>query len=167
MKKLTVYLSLALTLTGLASCEKELEEVAKPAAQAADSQSLQAPKDLIASGAWHLTDLTTTGKAAGAAEATTVSIFGQLKPTMRDNLTQFSTGGAYIQDEGATKMNPAMPQQKSGSYKLSEDAKTLTVQLADAERVYSVEELTATKLRLKMTEGSGDAAVSYESTFAH
>ncbi|GAB3835424.1 hypothetical protein [Hymenobacter jeollabukensis] len=168
MKKLTVYLSLALTLAGLASCEKEIDEVAQPAAQAAaDAKTQQTPLQLLSGGQWHLTDLKTTSKAAGSTDAVTVSIFGQLKPTMRDNLTQFTADGRYIQDEGATKLNPAMAQQKAGSYKLSEDNKTLTVTLPNLERVYSVEELTATTLRLKLTEGTDDKAVSFESTFSH
>ncbi|MCC3160093.1 hypothetical protein LJ737_22855 [Hymenobacter sp. 15J16-1T3B] len=167
MKKLPVYLSLALTLAGLASCEKEIEEVAQPSAQAADAQAQQTPQQLLTSSQWHLTDLKTTSKPAGATDAVTVSIFGQLKPTMRDNLTQFAADGRYILDEGATKLNPAMAQQKAGSYKLSDDAKTLTVTLPDLERVYSVEEISATQLRLKLTTGPADNAVSYESTFAH
>jgi hypothetical protein len=166
MKKLPVYLSLALTVAGLASCEKELEEVAQPAAQATASAQ-QTPQQLLAAGQWRMTDLVTTSKTAGAAEATTVSLYGQLKSTLRDNLTQFTTDGRYVQDEGLTKANPDLPQQKSGSFTLSEDAKTLTVKLPDYERQYSVEELSANTLRLKLTEGEGDAAVIYTSTFAH
>ncbi|RTQ51722.1 hypothetical protein EJV47_07980 [Hymenobacter gummosus] len=166
MKKLTVYLSLALTLAGLASCEKELEEVAQPAAKA-EAAAQQTPQQLLAGGQWRMTNLTTTSQAAGASEATTVSLFGQLKSTMRDNLTQFTTDGRYVQDEGATKVNPGLPQQKSGSYTLSEDGKALVVKLPEYERTYAVEALSANALTLKFTEGEGAAAVTYTSTFAH
>jgi Lipocalin-like domain len=166
MKKLTVYLSLALTLGGLASCEKELDEVSQPAVQA-EAAAQQTPQQLLAAGQWRMTNLSTTSKEAGASEATTVSLFGQLKSTLRDNLTQFTADGRYVQDEGATKVNPGLPQQKSGTYTLSEDGKTLAVKLPEYERTYQVEELTANGMTLKFTEGEGAAAVTYTSTFAH
>lgn len=167
MKKLPVYLSLALALTGLASCEKEIEEVAKPAAEAGAPQAQQTPQELLSSGQWRLTDLTITSKQNGAADNATVSIYGQLKSTMRDNLTQFSPDGRYLLDEGATKVNPSQLQQKLGTYTLSEDTKSLTVKMADTERHYAVEEIGQNKLRLTLTEGEGAAAVTYTSTFAH
>ena len=167
MKKLPVYLSLALTLAGLASCEKELEEVATPSAEAGAQQVQQTPQQLLSGGQWRLTDLTTTSKPNGASEDATASIYGQLKATMRDNLTQFTPDGRYVLDEGATKVNPNQAQQKAGTYTLSEDAKSLTVKLADIERHYSVVEVTPSKLRLALTEGEGAAAVTYTSTFAH
>ncbi|OON69244.1 DUF5004 domain-containing protein [Hymenobacter sp. CRA2] len=167
MKKLPVYLSLALTLVGLASCEKELEDVAKPTAAAAAQQAQQTPQQLLTGSQWHLTDLSTSSKAEGAAEATTVSLFARLKSTQRDNLTQFTTDGRYVQDEGATKATADQPQQLSGSYQLSEDGKSLTVKLPSYERTYSVEELSANSLRLKFSEGEGAAAVTYVTTFAH
>lgn len=166
MKKLTVYLSLALTVTGLASCEKELDQVSQPAAQA-EAAAKQTPQEMLAAGQWHMTNLTTTSQAAGSSEATTVSLFGQLKTTQRDNLTQYTTDGRYVQDEGATKMNTAQEQQKSGSYTLSEDGQTLVVKLADYERKYTVADLSANSLVLKLSEGEGTAAVTYTSTFAH
>ncbi|UYZ59843.1 lipocalin family protein [Hymenobacter latericus] len=166
MKKLPVYLSLALALTGLASCEKELEEVAQPTAKA-EAQVQQTPQQLLAAGQWHMTDLATVSTPAGAKEAVTTSMFAHMKTTLRDNLTQFTTDGRYVLDEGATKANPQADQQKSGSYTLSEDAKTLTVKVGDSERTFAVEELSANTLRLKMTEGEGANATSYVSTFAH
>lgn len=167
MKKLPVYLSLALTLAGLASCEKEIEEVATPSAEAGAQQVQQTPQQMLSSGQWRLTDLTTTSQPTGVAEAATVSVFGQLKSTMRDNLTQFTADGRYLQDEGATKVTPNQPQQKAGTFALGEDGKTLTVKMADYERHYTIAELTASKLRLTLTEGEGASAVTYTSTFAH
>jgi glycerol-3-phosphate dehydrogenase len=166
MKNLPVYLSLALALTSLASCEKNIDEIAAPSANAAQ-QVQQTPQQLLVGGLWRMTDFTTTAKSAENGPTATVSLFGQLKSTQRDNQTQFTTAGGYILDEGATKMNEEMAQQKNGTYVLSEDAKTLTVKLLDSERVYSVEELTASTLRLKLTEGEGEAATSYTTTFAH
>ncbi|GAB2940630.1 hypothetical protein GCM10027048_01260 [Hymenobacter coalescens] len=166
MKKLPVYLSLALAVVGLASCEKELEEVAQPSIKT-EAAAQQTPQQLLAAGQWHMTELTTTSQPADAAQPITTSIYGQLKSSMRDNLTQFTADGRYVQDEGATKINPAMPQQKSGSFQLSEDAKTLTVKLPDSERTFSVEEISASTLRLKTTSGEGAAAVTYVSTFKH
>ena len=167
MKKLPVYLSLALTLAGLASCEKDLEEVATPAAEAGTQPVQQTPSQLLSGAQWRMTDLTTTSQTAGASEATTVSLYGQLKSTQKDNLTQFTIDGRYVQDEGATKVNANTAQMKSGSYTLSEDAKTLTVKLPEYERQYAVTELTTDRLRLSFTEGEGAAAVTYTSTFAH
>lgn len=166
MKKLPVYLSLALAVASLAACEKELEEVAQPTAKT-ESAVQQNPQQLLVASQWRMTDFTTTSQAAGAAQSTTVSLFARLKPALRDNVTQFTTDGRYILDEGASKVNPQVAQQKTGSFTLGQDAKTLTVKLPDYERHYTVEELSANTLRLKLTEGEGQAAVTYVTTFTH
>ncbi|WP_400190553.1 hypothetical protein [Hymenobacter sp. B81] len=166
MKKLSVYLSLALAVAGLAACEKEIEEVAQPKVESAAAVQ-QTPQALLTSAAWRQTDLSTTSLAAGTNEPTTVSLFARLKAEQKDNLTQFSADGGYVLDEGATKSDPHGAQQKTGTYQLSEDAKTLVVKLPEFERSFTVEELSATTLRLKVTDGEGNAAVSYTSTFSH
>ncbi|GAA4382808.1 hypothetical protein [Hymenobacter koreensis] len=166
MKKLSVYLSLAIAIAGLAACEKELEEVTQPTAKA-EAAAVQSPKELLATAPWRQTGLTTTSKDVSAQKDVTVNVFARLKPALRDNTAQYFADGRYVLDEGASKANEAVEQQKTGSYQLSDDGKTLTVTLDGAERVYQVEELTATGLRLKVTDGEGDAAVSYTSSFGH
>jgi hypothetical protein len=166
MKKLPIYLSLALAVTSLASCEKELEAVPQPKAQA-EAQMQQTPQQLLTNGQWRMTEMTTTTREAGATESITASVFAHLKPALRDDLTQFTAAGSYILDEGASKVKADALQQKAGTFVLSEDAQTLTVKMPDSERKYTVEELTASTLRLKLTEGEGATAVTYVTTFAH
>ncbi|KAA9327556.1 hypothetical protein F0P96_16375 [Hymenobacter busanensis] len=168
MKKLSVYLSLAMAFAGLAACEKNLEEVAQPKAQSvAAAATAQSPKQLLTASTWRQTDFATTHLDAASQQVVTSSLFARFKPAQRDNITQFTTDGRYVLDEGASKVNDAVAQQKNGTYSLSEDGKTLNVTLPDIQRHYTVEELSDNKLRLKLTDGEGASAVSYITTFTH
>ncbi|QDA61540.1 hypothetical protein [Hymenobacter jejuensis] len=162
MKKLSLFLSLA-ALASLAACEKETVELKEPSAPAANAQ---ASGDALTGSNWHLTALTGTWN-SGTGPITTDVLF-TVKPYTRDNQIQYNADGTYVENEGATKGNPADPQQISGTWKLSTTRDSLTVTLPGVVRRYAVTELSPTALRLTETNGVDKAkATTFTSVFTH
>ncbi|TGE28250.1 hypothetical protein [Hymenobacter metallicola] len=165
MKKLPIFLSLAAATLSLAACNKELDEVKEPVQETAAVKS-QSATDLLSAGNWHLTDLTSRTVTAGSTEVPTVSLLARLKPWMRDNTTEYKTGGAYTVNEGALKISPTTPQLASGAWQLNAKGDSLTVRQDNTVRRYSIAELTATTLRLNYSEGT-NPVTTYTSVFGH
>ncbi|WP_303312469.1 DUF5004 domain-containing protein [Hymenobacter sp. BT730] len=166
MNKLPLFLSLALGLTTLASCEKETVEVENPAQNkaAAAATSLTAS---LPGAAWHLTDMTSSVVLPGNNQVSTTSMFARLKPSLRDNQIQYQDGGQYLENEGQLKQDEDAPQQSTGTWKLNEKGDSLTITIGQGARSYAVAELTATSLRLRSTQNvSGGASVTTTSVFS-
>ncbi|WP_170172752.1 DUF5004 domain-containing protein [Hymenobacter rigui] len=165
MKKLPVFLSLLASTLVFASCEKEIEEIKDPAQEvAAAAETVQSKPELLAAGPWHLTSLTLTTAAQGAAATPAVDILPRMKAAQRDNLHTFKTDGGYVLDEAALKAYAEAPQQVTGSWKLAGDS--LTVSQPNVTRHFFVEELTTTTLRVKLTQKGDQGATTYTSVFS-
>lgn len=166
MKKLPLFLSLAMGLISLASCEKETVEVENPAQNkaAAAATSLNAA---LPGGAWHLTDMTSSVVLPGSNQVSTTSMFARLKPSLRDNEIQYQDGGQYIESEGQLKQDEDAPQQSTGSWKLNEKGDSLTITIGQSARSYAIAELTANSLRLRSTQNIPQgASVTTTSVFS-
>lgn len=165
MKKLPLFLSLALGMTALASCEKEVVDVAQPAQNKAAAAATAQPAALTGS-AWHLTDITSSTVVAGSNQVSSTSIFARLKPSLRDNQIQYQQGGQYIENEGALKQDAAAPQQSTGTWQLNAKGDSLSITFGQSVRRYAIAELTANSLRLRSTQTSGGVATTLTSVFA-
>lgn len=165
MKKLPVILSLLASTLVFASCEKEIEELKAPAQDVA-AAATQSKPEMLAAGPWHLTSLTlaTATPAAATAAPTAIDILPRLKAAQRDNLHTFKADGTFVLDEAALKAHPQAPQQLTGSWKLSGDS--LTVTQPDVTRHFFVEELSATTLRVKLTQAGEQGTTTYTSVYA-
>ncbi len=80
MKKMPLFLGVALAALTLASCEKELEQNSSPKSSAAAS-TLAKPA-LLATGNWHQTGLTVSAAGNGTAPTATSDLFAQARPSM-------------------------------------------------------------------------------------
>ncbi|WP_185817107.1 lipocalin-like domain-containing protein [Hymenobacter metallilatus] len=161
MKKLPVFLSLLASTLVFASCEKEIEEMKDPAQEvAAAAATVQSKPELLAAGPWHLTSLTLSTAAQGAAATPAVDILPRLKDAQRDNQHTFKADGGYVLDEAALKAYPEAPQQTTGTWKLNGDS--LTVSQPNVTRHFFVEELNTTTLRVKLAQDGS----TYTSVFS-
>ena len=166
MNKLPVFLSLALGLTTLASCEKEIVEVENPAQNKVAAAATAQPAALTGT-AWHLTDMTSSVVLPGTSEVSTTSMFARLKPSLRDNQIQYQDGGQYTENEGELKQDADAPQQTTGSWKLNEKGDSLTITIGQSARSYAVAELTSNTLRLRSTQSVPQgASVTTTSVFS-
>lgn len=166
MKKLPVFLSLLASTLVFASCEKEIEEIKDPAQEvAAAAANVQSKPELLAAGPWHLTGLTLTTVTPGTAATPGVDLLPRMKAAQRDNLHTFKADGGYVLDEAQLKAYAEAPQQVTGSWKLAGDS--LTISQPDVTRHFFVEELSATTLRVKLTQQGGQGATTtYTSVFS-
>lgn len=86
--------------------------------------------------------------------------YAQLETCEKDNLVFFQGDNVFITDEGATKCDPDDPQTDPGTWLLSADEKTVTI---DGES-YTIEKLDKNTLRMTFTEEF--LGVIYTWTFA-
>ena len=163
MKKLPVILSLLASTLVFASCEKEIEELKSPAQDVAVAAAQSKP-EMLAAGPWHLTSLTLATTTPAVTTPTAVDILPRLKASQLDNLHTFKADGTFVLDEAALKAHPQAPQQFTGSWKLSGDS--LTVAQPDVTRHFFVEELSATTLRVKLTQTGEQGTTTYTSVYA-
>ena len=71
----------------------------------------------------------------------------------RDNYKEFRSGGVYVENEGATKCDPADPQESTASWRISGDGKTLTISYFGFISLnYEVVELTDNTLRYRVND---------------
>ncbi|GAB3236881.1 hypothetical protein GCM10027346_27650 [Hymenobacter seoulensis] len=165
MKKLPVFLSLLASTLVFSSCEKEIEEIKDPAQEvAAAATNAQSKSELLTAGQWHLSGLTLSTTAAGAAATPAIDMLPRLKAAQSDNLHTFKADGSYILDEAAIKAHPEAPQQITGSWKLSGDS--LTIAQPNVTRRFAVEQLTSTTLRIKLTQAGDKGVTTYTSVFS-
>ncbi|TGE24031.1 hypothetical protein E5K00_02110 [Hymenobacter aquaticus] len=165
MKKLPIFLSLAAATLSMAACNKELDEVAEPVQEVAAVKS-QSATELLSTGSWKLTDLTSRTVTAGSPETPTVSMFARLKPSLRDNVIDYKSGGAYSVSEGSLKATDQSPQLLSGAWQLSAKGDSLIVRQENVVRRFAIAELTPTTLRLNHSEGT-NPVTTYTSVFGH
>ncbi|MCB2408693.1 hypothetical protein [Hymenobacter lucidus] len=165
MKKLPLFLSLAAATLSLAACEKELEEVNEPVQEVAAVKS-QSATELLSASSWHLTDLTSRTVTAGSPDAPTVSLLARMKPWLRDNTSEFKSGGSYTVSEGALKASAQAPQLLTGAWQLSAKGDSLTIRQDNSVQRYSIAELTTSTLRLNHSTGTNPVTTT-TSVFSH
>lgn len=92
-------------------------------------------------------------------------VFSQFEACEKDDLTIFKSGGVVNFDEGAIKCDPSNPQTETGTWALSADEKTLTVE-GDSYEIVTLNENT---LKIKYLEdpGPGFPKYTYTVTFTH
>ncbi|MCB2379587.1 hypothetical protein LGH70_18470 [Hymenobacter sp. BT635] len=165
MKKLPIFLSLAAATLSLVACNKELDEVAEPVQEVAAVKS-QSATELLSTGSWHLTDMTSRTVTAGQPETATVSMLARLKPSLRDNIIDYKSGGSYSVSEGSLKATAESPQLLSGAWQLSAKGDSLIIRQDNAVRRFAIAELTPSTLRLNYSEGT-NPVTTYTSVFGH
>lgn len=165
MKKLPLFLGVALAALTLASCEKELEQVtASPKVSAA---STLAKPDLLTAIAWHQTGLTVSSATTGSEVASTSDLFAHSKASMLVVNAVYKADGTYSQQRGARVGSPAASP-VTGSWQLSAAADSLTLIQADHKQHLAVTELTPTTLRLTYSQAADNGKVStYTSVYSH
>lgn len=161
MKKIPLFLGVAVAAFALASCEKELEEVKNPSKSS--SVSLLAKPDLLTSGSWHQTGLTVGTTAEGTAQVTTSDLFAHARPSMLVVLATYKSDGTYSLTRGVQPDRPAA-QPATGQWRLNAAADSLILTQDDKTRRLAVEELTSSTLRLTQTEDAGNGKVSLYTT---
>ncbi|UOQ66604.1 lipocalin family protein [Hymenobacter volaticus] len=143
MKQLLPCISLALA-SALGSCTNDKKEEPSP----------QIDSQLLTSNTWKLTAETqTVGNAEPVAKYSTSDVGAN------DNTLKFLADYSLRMDEGATKDSHISLQTVSGKWKLS--GKTLTIVVAPFTRQCVIQELTATKLIVRVDETlDGDQRVT-------
>ena len=96
----------------------------------------------------------------------TIDLYAAAAPCTRDNLLQFTAPSTFVYDEGPTKCDPSNPQTRLGTWKLDSDGKQLTVNEGGYTSVYSIDELTATSLKLTLPEVQGTVTAVLKNTYA-
>lgn len=165
MKKMPLFLGVALAALTLASCEKELEQVNSSPQSAAAASTLAKP-DLLTTGNWRQTGLTVSSAAEGTAPAATSDLFAQARPSMLVQSAIYKSDGTYTLLRGA-RPGKQTAEPVSGTWRLTDAADSLILKQTDRTRRFAVAELTATTLRLTYSEGPAGKGSVYTSVFSH
>ena len=163
MKKMPLFLAVAMAALSLVSCKKEQEQA--PSAPHSSAASTLVKPDLLTVGNWHQTGLTVS-TAAGTEAAATSDLFAHAKPAMLIATASYQPGGTYSLMRGARPGGP-LPGPTTGKWHLNATADSLIVTQADLTRHLAITELTATTLRLTHTEGVAGKLSTYTSVFSH
>jgi hypothetical protein len=90
----------------------------------------------------------------------------------KDNVYKFQANDVLVMEEGATRENPSDPASTTGVWKLMDSDKNLAYQvgffgtaLLSSTQKGEIEELTATKLVVKMTDSNNSPAIVTRQTF--
>lgn len=164
MKKMPLFLGVALAALTLASCEKELEQVTS-SPQASAAASTLAKPDLLTTGNWRQTGLTVRAAGEGTAPAATSNLFAQAKPAMLVQNAMYKSDGTYTLLRGP-RPGKQTAEPVSGTWRLTAAADSLILTQADRTRRFAVAELTATTLRLTHSEGVAGKGSVYTSVFS-
>ncbi|NVO20480.1 MAG: lipocalin family protein [Bacteroidetes bacterium] len=82
----------------------------------------------------------------------TSDMLAQMEDCSKDDLTKFNTDGVMINDEGATKCDPASPQTTTGTWLFNTDQTILTVNSGNNPVSYDILELSSSTLKMKTVE---------------
>lgn len=122
--------------------------------------SASAKESLLTGTKWKVTAHTISPGVDYADDGTLVTdLFAVESQCSHDDITSFSADGKFVMEEGATKCDPADPQQEKGTWSLNAAGDRFTHQseLDSRPMVYQVVELSARKLVLSSPdEGWGD-----------
>lgn len=115
---------------------------------------------------WILVSLTTDPAIVDPITGTNITdLYAQQDACDKDDITIFQDNGTYIADEGATKCDPSDPQTDTGTWVLSTDEKTITV---DGES-WTIESISKSSLRITFPFADPYTGITYTwtATFQH
>jgi hypothetical protein len=145
MKKLLSYAFLLMGLSGLlalSSCKDDDEET-------------RSKTQLLTEKTWKLTSIKVLGLSVPPEDCEA------------DNIYSYTTGGAYSENEGATKCDVDAPQTVSGSWEFESNETILSVSYTELGTTvsidYTIVELSGNTLKLKLSE----FGIEVESTYSH
>ena len=145
MKNVIQCLSMATLVLTLFACKKDAAAPTKT--------------ELLTAQSWKLTAAETT------ANGTKLDIFATMKACEKDNFETYKTDKTYIEDEGATKCDPTDPQTQQAKWAFSTNEtkleKIVTESGVTITFTLDIVELTADKMVLKFTSGTGTATATY------
>ncbi len=121
------------------SCKKDEDEKSNSPAKT--------KTELLTSGSWKITSLILGG----------TDLWPSQDACDKDDLAIFKTDGTYIDDEGATKCDPADPQQTTSTWKFTNNETVLEID-GDAG---TIKELTESKLVIEATSSGVTVTVTY------
>lgn len=163
MKKMPLFLAVAMAALSLVSCKKEQEQA--PSAPQSSAASTLVKPELLTAGNWHQTGLTVSA-AEGTNASATSDLFAHAKPAMLITTATYQPGGTYSLMRGA-RADGLLPNPTTGQWHLNATADSLIVTQADVTWHLAITELTATTLRLTHTEGVPGKLSTYTSVFSH
>ena len=115
---------------------------------------------------WKMVSLTTDPAIVDPFTGTQITdLYAQFDACDKDDITTFSANGTFVSDEGATKCDPSDPQTTSGTWLLSADEKTITI---DGES-WTISELSKSTLRVTYpwVDNSSGITYTWTATFTH
>lgn len=166
MRKMPVYLVVAMTALTLASCKKEQEQ-ATISPKASSAASTLARPALLAAGDWRQTALTVTAPNEATNLMVTSDLFPLAKPSMLIRTASYKADGTFTLLRGPLS-GGQFAEPVTGEWHLNAANDSLIITQKDYTRTAAVAELTANTLRLVYAEpaSKGKLAVS-TSTFEH
>ena len=90
----------------------------------------------------------------------TVDLYPLIAPCSRDNFEQFALPNTYIADEGTIKCSPSDPQTELGIWTLTANDTQLTVTATGTSTTSTIEELTATSLKLTTIQSQSNGTTA-------
>ena len=142
--------ALAAITMSLSACKKD---EATPATPKVSGASLLTGKD------WRITALTVTSPGG------TIDIFATFDACQKDDLLEFVANGTILEKEGATKCDPADPDTAPGGFWALIDNDTKLRIIDGDTTIADVIELTATAMRLRISENDNGAVYTNNITF--
>lgn len=163
MKKMPLFLGVAVAALTLASCAKELEQV-DSSPQSAAALTLAKPA-LLTTGNWHQSGLSVSTVGEGATPAATSDLFARARPSMLVQSAIYKSDGTYTLLRGS-RSGTQTAEPMSGTWRLTDSADSLILTQADRTSRFAVAELTATTLRLSYSEGAVGSPSVYTSVYS-
>ncbi|WP_375416349.1 lipocalin family protein [uncultured Hymenobacter sp.] len=148
MKHYPLFFSLIL-LNLLPSCKGKKEDPAP-----------LTPTQLLVGKRWELRSSVDSGPLFG-----TVDQYAAAPPCVRDNFLQFTEPNTCVYDEGPTLCDPSNPQTELGTWSLANDGTQLTISVGGYTVANTVDELTATSLKLTWTQMQGTTTAVRKNTY--
>ncbi|AKQ47154.1 hypothetical protein TH63_18320 [Rufibacter radiotolerans] len=117
-----------------------------------DEDPAPTKEEMVQNKRWQITGFTVSNILIG-----TIDYYASLESCQKDNYLEFKPGNVLLANEGATKCDPAAPQQTQGTWKIEGDVMTLsapglTAGLPVTELKLTIKELTATTLTADFNE---------------
>jgi Lipocalin-like domain len=118
--------------------------------KSSDEPGVSARTQLISSKNWKWSDVTRTQSGS------TTSIFSTFQACVKDNIYSFQANGAYSASEGASKCATTDPDiVEQGNWQFLNNENDLKVTSGPFEISYVITELTASGMKLAVTDNSG------------
>jgi len=110
---------------------------------------------------WKMTALT-VDPAINSGGTFITDLYAQTADCVKNNTSTFNADKTYLEDEGATKCNPLVPQTTSGTWAFNSDETVLTQDNTDS---YTVLRNDGNVLKLSFTEVDAGITYTYTATF--